>query len=211
MRLSQIPSAQLTNQKSPFYSVFRNPRLLSRLVFFVAGVFPGLPVFAGFSNISAQVKGTKQTSTPQWVWQNPLPQGNTLQSVSFTDPNNGTALGAAGTIIRTTDGGNNWVILASGTSDDLYGVSFTDVNNGTAVGNFGVILRTTDGGQNWVTQREGMNDVLYGVSFTDTNNGTAVGSDGLILRTTRRALHPYNSWDAHFRKSIWRSTKRRRN
>jgi hypothetical protein len=43
----------------------------------------------------------------QWVWQNPLPQGNHLFAVSFVDANNGTAVGWSGTIVRTTDGGQN--------------------------------------------------------------------------------------------------------
>src|ERR1043165_4648062 len=124
------------------------------------------------------------SSSGQWVWQNPLPQGNTLQDCSFVDTNNGFAVGARGTILRTTDGGNNWDILTSGTDDDLYGVAFTDPNTGTVVGNFGAILRTTDAGNHWTIQRDGMADVLFGVSFTDANTGTAVGSDGLILRTT---------------------------
>src|SRR4030095_7549921 len=120
----------------------------------------------------------------EWIWQNPLPQGNTLQDFYFIDTNNGFAVGARGTILRTTDGGNNWDILASGTDDDLYAVAFTDPNTGTAVGNFGAILKTTDAGNHWTIQRDGMTDVLFGVSFTDANTGTAVGSDGLILRTT---------------------------
>jgi len=120
----------------------------------------------------------------QWVWQNPLPQGNILEDFSFIDANNGFAVGTRGTILRTTDGGNNWDILASGTDDDLYSVSFTDPNTGTVVGNFGAILRTTDAGNHWTIQRDGMSDVLFGVSFVDANIGTAVGSDGLILRTT---------------------------
>ena len=34
------------------------------------------------------------SSGRQWVWQNPLPQGNTLQDFSFIDTNNGFAVGA---------------------------------------------------------------------------------------------------------------------
>ena len=72
---------------------------------------------------------------------------STLLGVSFTDTNNGTAVGEFGTILRTTDGGNNWAPQVSGTVEDLWGVSFTDANNGTAVGfDFntvtGLILRT---------------------------------------------------------------------
>ena len=37
---------------------------------------------------------------PQWHWQNPLPQGNSLESVFFTDSNTGYAVGDAGTILK---------------------------------------------------------------------------------------------------------------
>ena len=96
----------------------------------------GSPVAAKISN-----RTPAGSSSGQWVWQNPLPQGNTLQDFSFIDPNNGFAVGAKGTILRTTDGGNNWDILASGTDDDLYSVAFTDPITGTVVGNFGAILK----------------------------------------------------------------------
>jgi hypothetical protein len=81
-----------------------------------------------------------------WFWQNPLPQGNPLRGVSFTDANTGTAVGMWGTILRTTNGGSSWTRQSSGTINDLLGVSFTDANTGTAVGVGGTILRTKTGG-----------------------------------------------------------------
>jgi hypothetical protein len=126
---------------------------------------------------------TLQILPQGWFWQNPLPQGNTLNGVSFTDANNGTAVGSIGSILRTTDGGQNWVTQTSGIIQWLIGVSFTDSNNGTAVGLEGVILRTTNGGQNWVSQTSGTTNGLVDVCFTDASNGTAVGAGGTILRT----------------------------
>src|SRR5205807_5764390 len=120
--------------------------LLLALVLFAASLLPralGQPKIGRKRLIGAQAR---------WVWQNPLPQGNTLYGVSFTDANTGTATGDNGTIIRSTDGGNSWAIQSSGTTSTLYGVSFTDLNNGTGVGASGTILRTTDGGNSWVGQ-----------------------------------------------------------
>ena len=84
-----------------------------------------------------------------WSWQNPLPQGNYLLGVSFVDANIGTAVGDAGTILRTPDGGATWTRQTSGTINALLGVSFVDANIGTAVGWHGTILRTTNGGVTW--------------------------------------------------------------
>ena len=124
------------------------------------------------------------SSYAQWEWLNPLPQGNKLNKVSFTDINNGTAVGLVGTILHTTDGGNSWTIQPTGLTTALLDVCFVDANTGTVVGGAGKILHTTDGGQTWVTQTSGITTALRGVSFTDVNNGTAVGAGGKILRTT---------------------------
>jgi len=124
-----------------------------------------------------------QTIFPQWY---PQTSGTTwtLHGVSFTDSDNGTAVGVGGTILRTTDGGTNWASQTSGTNNELTDVSFTDSDNGTAVGVLGTILRTTDGGTTWTPQTSGTPNDLRGVSFTDSDNGTAVGMFGTILRTT---------------------------
>ena len=111
--------------------------------------------------------------------------------VSFTDVNNGTAVGYNGTILRTTNGGTNWISQTSGTTTTLFGVSFTDANTGTAVGggfngtnSEGIILRTINGGTNWTSQTSGTTLHLHSVSFIDANNGTVVAPLGSILRTT---------------------------
>lgn len=54
------------------------------------------------------VKPTPPPESPQrceWFWQNPLPTGNQLLSVSFVDENTGTVVGLHGTILRTTNCG----------------------------------------------------------------------------------------------------------
>lgn len=68
-----------------------------------------------------------------WFWQNPLPCGNNLNDVCFIDPNTGIAVGDFGTILRTSDGGNNWILQASGTTRNLNAVSFADDSNGAIV------------------------------------------------------------------------------
>lgn len=49
------------------------------------------------------------TNFTQWFWQNPLPQGNVLNSVEFINSNTGWAVGDKGTILKTTNGGINWI------------------------------------------------------------------------------------------------------
>src|SRR5262249_51734634 len=130
----------------------------------------------------------------QWVWQKPFPQGNSLYSVSFADKLHGAAVGEAGTILHTVDGGAHWIIQPSGTTVKLGGVSFTDNKNGAAAGydeftGAASVLRTTDGGSTWVATYSNPLALLTGLDFTDANNGTVIGVDlntfeALILRTT---------------------------
>ncbi len=148
----------------------------------------------------------------QWFQQNPLPTGNSLSSVSMIDSNTATAVGANGTIIRTTNGGTTWTNQVSGTTAPLFGVCFTDVNQGTAVGgtnyfqggggaqmmrslrsysvlqtsveDHSVILHTSDGGGTWVRQFSGASKALFDICFIDRDRGIAVGDGGTILRTT---------------------------
>jgi photosystem II stability/assembly factor-like uncharacterized protein len=125
----------------------------------------------------------------QWFWQNPLPQGNGLNKVEFISPSIGWAVGEAGTIIKTTNGGISWIPQTSGVQNDLLDVSFSDENYGAAVGqgyqgSSNIILRTTNGGNSWFEQSNPATGGLNGVHFIDKNTGTAVSTYASIIRTT---------------------------
>lgn len=124
------------------------------------------------------------------IWTAQGSETNSFYGVSFTDANNGTAVGASGTIRRTVDGGTNWTTQTSPVTNLWYAVSFTDASNGTAVGTDGTIIRTTNGGADWIQQNSGTTGHLYAISFTDANNGTAVG----VSRTIRRTIDGGANW-----------------
>lgn len=109
---------------------------------------------------------------------------NTLYCVFFTDANTGTAVGAAGTIRRTTNAGATWTGQTSGVTNFLFSVYFTDASNGFITGTTGLILRTTNGGTLWSNGQSGTTQNLIAVCFSDANNGTIVGNSGTILQTT---------------------------
>ena len=114
---------------------------------FLAGTWAVIGCGNGESNGSGGAGGT----APGWFWQNPLPTGNSLYDVWMTDANTGTAVGAFGIIVRTTDGGTTWTAQDSGNFKKKKIVWFTDATTGTAVGDGGTIVRTTDGGTTWTT------------------------------------------------------------
>ena len=102
-----------------------------------------------------------------WFWQNPIPQGNVLNSVKFTNSTTGWAVGGSGTILKTTNGGTIWTSQLSNTSNWLMSVHFNDQNTGWTVGDYGTILKTTDGGENWISKTSGTNSELWSVYFTN--------------------------------------------
>ena len=103
--------------------------------------------------------------------------------IDFVDPNNGWAVGISGTILHTTDGGQNWFSQINGTSELFHAVDFIDLNNGWVTGRNGTLLRTTDGGNNWYQQTTRTWYDVSSVCFLDVNNGWVSGDYGLIMAT----------------------------
>ena len=75
--------------------------------------------------LPALAPASVQVGSSGWQWGNPLPQGNTLRSISFAGAN-GYAAGDFGTLLRTTDGGTTWSGLLSGTFTNLSEVQAID-------------------------------------------------------------------------------------
>lgn len=127
---------------------------------------------------------TQEENPDEWVTVN---SGTTyiLYGMSFPPGQNsiGYASGmqytwdAAGVIIKTTDGGNNWAPIwpTSGSIDGVEGIWFLNENVGFAAGWNNYFIKTTDGGQTWTEVNIGGEYVWYwqDVVFWDDNNGVA--------------------------------------
>ena len=118
--------------------------------------------------------------------------GNNLYGVSFVNPTHGWAVGASGTVLATTNGGNAWSAQTSGTSNKLRGVSCVSETHGWAVGDGGTVLATTNGGNAWSAQTSGTSNNLYEVSWVSETHGWAVGASGTVIATTNGG----NTWSA---------------
>lgn len=118
-----------------------------------------------------------QTWTPQSSG-----TSNILQSVWFTNQQNGWAVGDVGALIVTTNGGQTWsnVFL---TTQDLEDVAFADANTGVIVGDDGLILRTVTAGVSWSVATSGTGVNLRTVAFGDGGMAYIGGRDGVILRS----------------------------
>jgi len=119
----------------------------------------------------------------QWTWQNPLPQGNGLFSVAFSDSNIGYAIGGLGTILKTDDGGITWNYVQRPTTKNLYSIAVIDNSSCVVVGESGVSYKTSDGANTWVALETSTNQDLNSVFFPDANTGYVGGQAGVIMKT----------------------------
>ena len=120
----------------------------------------------------------------QWEWHSPSPQGNILNDVVMLNPDTIICVGEFGTILKTTDSGQNWNIQNRITENELHKIFFLDSKNGWIVGAVGQTLKTTDGGETWDLKNPPTSLNLYDIEFTSINKGFVVGENGYIAKTT---------------------------
>jgi photosystem II stability/assembly factor-like uncharacterized protein len=97
----------------------------------------------------------------------------TLNSIFFPTTAIGYAAGAAGTVVKTGDGGLNWSPLSSGTTQTINAVMFPVAAEGYFVGTNGVVLKTTDGGASF-TQVPSLPSANYKkAAYSGTNRAIA--------------------------------------
>lgn len=124
------------------------------------------------------------SSQPYWLWQSPKPQGEQLYACSMTANGLGLAVGFAGAIVRSSNGGENWQAVYTGIDDALYGVTVAPDGKALAVGQDGALLRSDDAFITWQSI-----DLETGMTFTDAvwvgdRIGVIVGYPGdFVYRT----------------------------
>jgi len=119
------------------------------------------------------------------------PDGQTIHSIYFVNPTIGYAVSSVnstieGSILKTTDAGQTWTVVANELYCNLYSVYFENINTGWAVGcndyNPESMYKTTNGGLTWTAQSSGTTGVLKQICFTSNSTGFIVGSNNAILK-----------------------------
>ncbi len=128
----------------------------------------------------------------RWIQQN----SNTttpLYDCYFIDKNIGWVVGNAGTILKTTNGGQSWITQNSGVNVGLRGVYFLDSLNGFAVGGCQTLLRTKNGGVHWQILRNSTNcNITYqSIYMKDSLNGY-IGTN----QNTNTILQTNKGWNS---------------
>jgi photosystem II stability/assembly factor-like uncharacterized protein len=120
-----------------------------------------------------------------WQWQNPKPHGNTMRAVKILGPNTIVALGAAGTVQKTTNNGITWeVSYVDLQGREFRGIDFVSASIGYACGSIGLLAKTTDGGSTFTILDGSTTELLYDIDFIDADTGFVSGANGTLLKTT---------------------------
>jgi photosystem II stability/assembly factor-like uncharacterized protein len=127
----------------------------------------------------------------------PSPVTVWLYKCTFTDTLNGWACGDSGTIVHSSDGGNNWVKQVTNRDFFINDICFINKRLGWAVGtDYSVyrtyVFKTTNGGLLWNSSAYPDTTLIFNtVYFLDSLSGYIGGLDGVILKTTDAG----NSWN----------------
>lgn len=113
-----------------------------------------------------------------------------ILSVNFIDKNTGwiisshvDELSVYSTILKTTNGGIDWINISRWENECLFSIQFLDQKTGWAVGTHGTVIKTSDGGITWQSQNNNsLGITLRSICFKG-NIGWAVGESGTILKT----------------------------
>jgi len=118
----------------------------------------------------------------------------TFTSVFFVNNDTGFVVGydyleTSDVILKTTDGGANWMSQGSGINDGLASVYFLNADSGFAVGWYGKVIQTKDGGSYWDTSNYLPYKVSYSaIHFPSSEVGYIVGSPSIIAKTNYGGL-----------------------
>ncbi len=149
----------------------------------------------------------------QWTFQQ-SGVSSTLRDVEFINPNTGWICGSEGTILKTTNGGLNWIQQNNeAVGKALFSIYPVNANIVYCVGYFETILKTTNGGDNWITIQNGpigQGNTYLSVFFINEYTGWIGGwaSPDKVMKTTNGGIswHDYNGWgrfnDLFFKDSL---------
>jgi len=151
-----------------------------------------------------------QLSYSQWSFQNSGVK-SPLLDIEFINTTTGWTCGAEGVILKTTNGGLNWINqFNEAFGKPLYGIYPVNDSIVYCVGWFETILKTTNGGTNWTTLQNGpigQGNSHFSLFFLNENTGW-IGSTFTVKKTTNGGLnwidYIYSNWlhDIYFKDNL---------
>ena len=138
--------------------------------------------------------GTQSVIHLQLPWRSISSNVSThLNDLYFTSNSDGYVVGANGAILKSTNKGENWSPLISGTIETLNAVFFKNSNSGFCVGNNGLILTTNNAGLTWSNVSiAGNTNHIKSIFFVDDTLGFLAGQNGCLYKTINGGVNWFN-------------------
>ncbi|MFO7446789.1 MAG: protein kinase [Ignavibacteriaceae bacterium] len=178
--------------------------------FFFIVVFSGLILFiydavSGFWKFDNVIEKESQAVldsyklNPAYIaktrWQSVNNPANTqLNAITFIDDNLGFACGLNGTLLKSTDGGANWISLLDTLHQfgkiNFYDIYFTSLTEGFLTGDGGTLLSLNPVTDELKKINTVETESLFDIHFIDNSNtGFIIGAGGAILKTDNGGLN----------------------
>ncbi|HBX49752.1 MAG TPA: hypothetical protein DEH02_01640 [Bacteroidales bacterium] len=109
--------------------------------------------------------------------------GTICQDIYFSNSQTGYICGYSGSLLKTTDAGNTWLPLSSGTTKTLNRIYFLNDTVGFAGGNDGILIKTTDAGISWVNVSPSEDITVNDIQFISHTVGYLASSPHLYKTT----------------------------
>jgi len=133
---------------------------------------------------------SKILSQEEWLWQNPLPQGNHIRSIISLDENNIVAAGLKGFFLKSTDSGLSWDVSYLSQNFSVSELKYFSPDNilfafvGDLVVGGTILYKSTDKGTSWDSISYFYNWSITDLDKNSDNNLFAVGGNGKIFKST---------------------------
>lgn len=160
-----------------------HPRTTSHIYFDAAVVNDSTRIVVGSSSIILKISGNNEQIVSYGT-------SGALFSVDFYDDKNGIAVGVGDVILKTSDGGDSWNQLSSGSGYTLNRVQYLNAQTILISGytlsspTKGALFKSIDGGNSWTLLSEFPGFRVQAFDFVDTLVGYATGNNSSILKTT---------------------------
>ena len=124
-------------------------------------------------------------ASAQWFeMENQLNSLRAWNDIEFPTVSDGYIVGSHGLLLKTINGGDQWVISKLDSSETLSAIDFPTISTGYIVGSGGLMLKTTDAGITWSKLSFSSSDYLMDVEFVTDEKGFVGSKNGLLFTTT---------------------------
>jgi photosystem II stability/assembly factor-like uncharacterized protein len=170
------------------FNTFSPAQSLQTIRFYDANTgYTTAPVYGG-----STMEIHKTTNGGQsWTDQDAGYTGERFMAIWIVHPDTVYISGNDGHILKTVNGGLNWVTIGSDTLVQLWGLQFVNSFTGYAAGSNGTIIKTTDAGASWFPQASGVPNALSCVYFRNENTGYVSGF-AVVVKTTNAGANWVN-------------------